>query len=252
MINLKKYEKKISNNFVLKIKKLVYKILKIIEIENANGSVFYIAGSDKLPAPLKPEEERLMLLRLEKKDLIAKNILIERNLRLVVYVAKKFENTNINIEDLISIGTIGLLKAINSFKMDKNIKLATYASRCIENEILMFLRKTNKLKLEVSLDEPINTDAEGNELGLGDIIYSDKDCDNIEKIVELQTDKKILLSLIEKLEDRDKQIIKLRYGLDGSEEYTQKEVAKLLNISQSYISRIEKKIICDMKKIFIK
>lgn len=231
---------------VEKIKNIYLKMLKLFGIDENN--LFYIAGNDKLPAPLKSDEEQKLLERLMKKDVEAKNILIERNLRLVVYIAKKFENSGVNIEDLISIGTIGLMKAINSYKLDKNIKLATYASRCIENEILMYLRKNNKIKTEISIDEPINTDSEGNDLSLADILGTDND--SIFKSVEESDNKKVLIEAIKKLNDREKTIMQLRYGFDGVDELTQKEVADKLGISQSYISRIEKKVINSLKKDF--
>lgn len=199
-------------------------VLKLLGIED--NSLFYIAGSEKLPAPLEAKEELALLERLMKKDVEAKNILIERNLRLVVYIAKKFENSGVNIEDLISIGTIGLMKAINSYNLEKNIKLATYASRCIENEILMYLRKNNKIKTEISIDEPINTDSEGNDMSLADILGTDND--SIYKSVEDNDNKKVLLSAIKKLNNREKTIMQLRYGFDGMEELTQKEVADKL------------------------
>ena len=202
-----------------------------------------------MPAPLTSKEEKELLERLMKKDAEAKNILVERNLRLVVYIAKKFENSGVNIEDLISIGTIGLMKAINSFNVEKNIKLATYASRCIENEILMYLRKNNKIKTEVSIDEPINTDSEGNDLSLADILGTDND--SIFKSVEDSDNKKVLEVAIKKLDDREKTIMQLRYGFNGYDELTQKEVADKLGISQSYISRIEKKVINNLKKNFM-
>ena len=217
-----------------KIKEIYYKILRKIKFED--NSIYYIAGPDKLPAPLTSKEEKELLERLMKKDAEAKNILVERNLRLVVYIAKKFENSGVNIEDLISIGTIGLMKAINSFNVEKNIKLATYASRCIENEILMYLRKNNKIKTEVSIDEPINTDSEGNDLSLADILGTDND--SIFKSVEDSDNKKVLEVAIKKLDDREKTIMQLRYGFNGYDELTQKEVADKLGISQSYISRI--------------
>ena len=220
------------------IKNLYLKIMKKIGMEE--NSMYYIAGPDKLPEPLKKEEEMSLLRKLMNKDLEAKNVLIERNLRLVVYIAKKFENSGVNIEDLISIGTIGLMKAVNSFNLDKNIKLATYASRCIENEILMFLRKNNKIKTEVSIDEPINTDSEGNDLSLADILGTDND--SIFKHIEESDNKKVLEVAIRKLNDREKTIMQLRYGFNGYDELTQKEVADKLGISQSYISRIEKKV----------
>ena len=230
-----------------KLKDMYLKVLKKIGIDENN--IYYIAGPDKLPAPLKSDEEKELLKRLMKKDVEAKNILIERNLRLVVYIAKKFENSGVNIEDLVSIGTIGLMKAINSYNLEKNIKLATYASRCIENEILMFLRKNNKIKTEVSIDEPINTDSEGNDLSLADILGTDND--SIFKHVEENDNKKILEIAIKKLNDREKMIMQLRYGFNGYDELTQKEVADKLGISQSYISRIEKKVINNLKKDFL-
>ena len=229
-----------------KIKNIYLKMIKMLGIDNEN--LFYIAGSDKLPAPLKADEEQKLLERLMQKDTQAKNILIERNLRLVVYIAKKFENSGVNLEDLISIGTIGLMKAINSYNLDKNIKLATYASRCIENEILMYLRKNNKIKTEISIDEPINTDSEGNDLSLADILGTDND--SIFKSVEDSDNKKVLMEAIKKLNDREKTIMQLRYGFNGMDELTQKEVADKLGISQSYISRIEKKVINSLKKDF--
>lgn len=226
-------------------------VLGIIKNEDEN-SVFYIGGNDVLPPPLSPEEESEMLLRLGgDDDETAKATLIERNLRLVVYIARKFENTGVNVEDLISIGTIGLIKAINTFKTDKNIKLATYASRCIENEILMYLRRTTKLKTEVSIDEPLNVDWEGNELLLSDILGTDVDV--ISRNIEDEVDRQLLNKAIEKLSKREKRIVELRFGLesDGNEK-TQKEVADMLGISQSYISRLEKKIIVRLKKEFNK
>lgn len=230
-----------------KFKDMYFKVLKKLGFDDSN--IYYIAGPDKLPAPLKTEEEKELLERLMKKDVKAKNTLIERNLRLVVYISKKFENSGVNIEDLVSIGTIGLMKAINSYKLDKNIKLATYASRCIENEILMFLRKNNKIKTEVSIDEPINTDSEGNDLSLADILGTDND--SVFKYVEESDNKKVLEVAIKKLNDREKIIMQLRYGFNGYDELTQKEVADKLGISQSYISRIEKKVINNLKKDFL-
>ncbi|MCL1788508.1 MAG: RNA polymerase sporulation sigma factor SigE [Defluviitaleaceae bacterium] len=209
---------------------------------------FYIGGSEVLPAPLGAEEESTVLAQLGTgEDTQAKATLIERNLRLVVYIARKFENTGINIEDLISIGTIGLIKAVNTFSVDRKIKLATYASRCIENEILMYLRRSTRTKGEVSIDEPLNVDWEGNELLLSDILGTDADI--ISRDLDDQVDKELLGTAMEKLNPREKQIIALRFGLftDG-EEKTQKEVADILGISQSYISRLEKKIIGRLKK----
>lgn len=208
--------------------------------------IFYIGGSQTLPPPLLPEEENEYLERLANNDEEARQVLVERNLRLVVYIAKKFENTGVGIEDLISIGTIGLMKSINTFNKDKNIKLATYASRCIENEILMFLRRSNKLKGEVSIDEPLNKDGEGNELLLSDILGTDGDVTS--RGVEEEVDKKLLRASMEKLSNRERNIMELRFGFITGEEKTQKEVADMLGISQSYISRLEKKIIGKMKK----
>ncbi len=229
-----------------KIKDIYLKMLKILGINDS--SMLYIAGPDKLPEPLNQEEESNLLKKLMKKDQKAKDTLIERNLRLVVYIAKKFENSGVNIEDLVSIGTIGLMKAINSYDLDKNIKLATYASRCIENEILMYLRKNNRIKTEISIDEPINTDSEGNDLSLGDILGTDND--SIFKSVEENDNKKVLDIAIKNLNNREKTIMQLRYGFGGFDEMTQKEVADKLGISQSYISRIEKKVINNLKKDF--
>ncbi|MBP3597413.1 MAG: RNA polymerase sporulation sigma factor SigE [Clostridia bacterium] len=209
--------------------------------------IFYINGSQTLPPPLEPLEEDELLRKLELDNEEAKKILVERNLRLVVYIAKKFENTGIDLEDLISIGTIGLMKAINTFNTGKNIKLATYASRCIENEILMQLRKTTKIKSEVSIDEPLNKDGDGNELLLSDILGTDDDITS--KSLEDEVDKVLLKASIEKLTKREKYIMELRFGIGGNvKEKTQKEVADMLGISQSYISRLEKKIMRKMKK----
>ena len=208
--------------------------------------VFYINGSQTLPPPLSSEEEMEVLLKINEKDSDSKQILVERNLRLVVYIAKKFENTGIDLEDLISIGTIGLMKAINTFNADKNIKLATYASRCIENEILMHLRRNNKIKGELSIDEPLNQDRDGNELLLSDILGTDEDL--IYKNLEEEVDYKLLKVAISKLTDKEKYIMNLRFGLSGYKEKTQKEVADMLGISQSYISRLEKKIMLKMRK----
>ena len=205
--------------------------------------IYYINGSDVLPRALTAEEEATVLSRLEQDDTL-RAYLVEHNLRLVVYIAKKFENTGVGIEDLISIGTIGLVKAINTFKPDKNIKLATYASRCIENEILMYLRKASAQK-ELSFDEPLNTDWDGNELLLSDILASDDD--SIYKPLEYEEDKKIIKDAIEKLDERERVIIELRFGLLDGKERTQKDTAELLGISQSYISRLEKRIIARLK-----
>ena len=214
------------------------------------GKVMYIGGSDVLPPPLKREEEGELIARLAAGDEEAKNSLIEHNLRLVVYIARRFENTGINIEDLISIGTIGLIKAVGTYKADKNIKLATYASRCIENEILMYLRKINGQKSEVSFDEPLNTDWDGNELLLSDILGTDSDL--VMQPIETEVDRKLLWDAVDKLSERERTIITLRFGLDGKQEQTQKEVADLLGISQSYISRLEKRIIARLKREILK
>ena len=217
------------------------------------GGIHYIGGNDILPAPLSTDKEGECIKNLiENNDEEAKSMLIEHNLRLVVYIAKKFDNTGVGVEDLISIGTIGLIKVINTFKPDKNIKLATYASRCIENEILMYLRKNNKTKLEVSIDEPLNVDWDGNELLLSDILGTDEDV--ISKGIESEVEKKLLYKAIEKLNHREKVIVEMRYGLNNKdgEEMTQKEVADSLGISQSYISRLEKKIIKRLKREILK
>ena len=217
-------------------------IKSIIESIFKNDSVYYIGGSDSLPPPLSVEEENENLKLMMEDNQDAKNCLIEHNLRLVVYIARKFDNTGINVEDLISIGTIGLIKAINTFKMDKNIKLATYASRCIENEILMYLRRTTKTKTEVSIDEPLNVDWEGNELLLSDILGTDVDV--IYRDIEDEVDRQLLNTAISKLNRRERDIIELRFGLKNNGiEKTQKEVADMMGISQSYISRLEKKIL---------
>ena len=217
------------------------------------GDIHYIGGAEVLPAPLDTEEESTVIRCLgTDRDTEAKAVLVEHNLRLVVYIAKKFDNTGIGVEDLISIGTIGLIKAINTFNPEKNIKLATYASRCIENEILMYLRRNNKTKMEVSIDEPLNVDWDGNELLLSDILGTDEDV--IYKDIESEAERKILNSAIAKLSERERTIVDLRYGLSSSdgEEKTQKEVADMLGISQSYISRLEKKIIKRLQKEMVK
>jgi RNA polymerase sporulation-specific sigma factor len=208
--------------------------------------IHYIGGSEALPPPLTSDEESYLLLKLEKKDYAVKKILIERNLRLVVYIARKFENTGIGVEDLVSIGTIGLIKAINTFNPSKKIKLATYASRCIENEILMYLRRNNKIKSEISIDEPLNVDWDGNELLLSDILGTDNDI--IHRSIEEEVDKELLNAALKKLSIREKKIMELRFGLSNGVEKTQKEVADMLGISQSYISRLEKRIIKRLKK----
>ena len=215
-------------------------------VQIRRGSVCYIGGSDLLPPPLTREEEIALMRRANQGDNAARATLIERNLRLVVYISRKFENTGISIEDLISIGAIGLIKAVNSFDPDKNIKLATYASRCIENEILMVLRKTNRLKLEVSFDEPLNTDWDGNELLLSDILGTEPDL--VSKDLDADIEKQMLHSAIQTLNPREKYIVGLRYGLGEDKEHTQKEVADLMGISQSYISRLEKRIIGKLRE----
>jgi len=212
--------------------------------------IYYIGGSDVLPPPLKGAEEQAALEALERGDEAAKQQLVEHNLRLVVYIARRFENTGINLEDLISIGTIGLIKAIGTYRRDKNIKLATYASRCIENEILMYIRKTANQKGEVSLDEPINMDCDGNELLLSDILGTEEDM--ILRPLEEQVDLKVLRQSLKELPDREREIVLMRFGLEGRKELTQKEVAQKMGISQSYISRLEKKIMLRLKKEFIR
>ena len=209
-------------------------------------SVHYIGGSDVLPAPLKAEAEQQALAQLEEGNEEAKQLLISHNLRLVVFIARRFENTGINLEDLISIGTIGLIKGINTYRRDRNIKLATYASRCIENEILMYIRKTSNQKAEISLDEPINMDCDGNELVLSDILGTDENVvtGKLEEAVDLQ----LLHQALEHLPQREREIVNMRYGLEGIQERTQKEVAEYMGISQSYISRLEKKIMQKLRK----
>ena len=214
------------------------------------GKVMYIGGSDTLPAPLKREEEARLIALLEQGDSGARDRLIEHNLRLVAYIARRFENTGINIEDLISIGTIGLIKAVGTFQPARNIKLATYASRCIENEILMHLRKTAGQKTEVSFDEPLNTDWDGNELLLSDVLGTEGDV--VMKPLEADVDRQLLWAALGKLPDRERTIISLRFGLGGGREHTQKEVADRMGISQSYISRLEKRIIARLKKEILK
>ncbi len=231
-----------------------FQIVKSIPCLSKNTKdVHYIGGSDILPAPLEPYEENLVISELgSESENEARKILIERNLRLVVYIAKKFDNTGVGVEDLISIGTIGLIKAINTFKNDKNIKLATYASRCIENEILMFLRRNSRIKMEISIDEPLNVDWDGNELLLSDILGTDED--TVYKNIENEMDKNLLEIAVSKLDDRERTIIELRYGINtiNGTEKTQREVADMLGISQSYISRLEKRIIKKLKKEIIR
>ena len=224
------------------LNKLFYKIVFFLFKNNA---IYYINGPEKLPPPLSNEEELRLISEYDGSDGITKDLLITHNLRLVVYIAKRFDSNLTNIEDLISIGTIGLIKAVNTFRADKNIKLATYASRCIENEILMHLRKYSNLKNEVSIDEPLNVDWDGNELLLSDVLGSDSN--EISITIESEAEKKQLNLLVDNLNDRERTIMQLRFGLNGREEMTQKDVADMLGISQSYISRLEKRIICKLK-----
>ena len=229
--------------------KRILAFLEIIGLIPREG-IYYIGGSDVLPPPLKGQEEQDALASLEQGEEWAKQLLIERNLRLVVYIARRFENTGINLEDLISIGTIGLIKAIGTYKREKNIKLATYASRCIENEILMHIRKTSNQKTEVSLDEPINMDYDGNELLLSDILGTDED--SVLRPLEEDVELRLLWQALEQLPERERQIVHMRFGLGGQTERTQKEVAQYMGISQSYISRLEKRIMLRLKKELIK
>ena len=231
-------------NFLSKIKLLIKKLIK------SDNSLFYLSGGEVLPKAYTTKEEQQKIEELLSGKTSVKGELIEHNLRLVVYIARKFDNTGVDLDDLISVGTIGLIKAVNTFNSNKNIKLATYASRCIENEILMHLRKVSKLKGEVSLDEPLNVDYEGNKLLLCDILGTDPDM--VYKKSEESAEQKILRQAISKLSERERQIMCLRFGLDGEEELTQKEVADMLSISQSYISRLEKKIVERLKKEFKK
>ena len=210
------------------------------------GKIMYIGGSDVLPAPLKPEQERQALAHLAEGDEAARQLLIEHNLRLVVYIARRFENTGVNLEDLISIGTIGLIKAVGTFRTDRNIKLATYSSRCIENEILMHIRKISGQKAEVSLDEPINTDWDGNELLLSDVLGTDSDV--VMRPLEDDVDHQLLRQALGSLPEREKQIVCMRFGLGGKQEKTQKEVADIMGLSQSYISRLEKRIMLRLRR----
>ena len=227
---------------------MIKKILEfIIRIFNEGTNIFYVGSADKLPEPLSKEEEIEYVTKSMNGDEYARSKLIEHNLRLVVFLSKKYENTGVDLEDLVSIGTIGLIKGVNTYKLDKNIKLATYASRCIDNEILMFLRKNKKRRGEVSFEDSLSYDAEGNELHLEDILGTESDI--VTKGLEEETDKKLLYEEISKLNGRDKQIMILRYGLYNTEEMTQKDVANILGISQSYISRIEKKVIKKLKSL---
>ncbi len=229
----------IFDNLPVKLKKLIYSLFTV-------SDVYYIGGPSTLPPPLSKEEEEKYINMLETDNSAAKEALIERNLRLVVYIAKKFENTGIGIEDLISIGTIGLIKAIITYKPNKNIKLATYASRCIENEILMYLRKNNSKRIEISIDEPLNVDWDGNELLLSDILGTDSDI--VYHDIENEVDKQLLSIALENLSKREKNLMELRFGVKSGKGHTQKEVADIMGISQSYISRLEKRIIQRMRK----
>lgn len=226
---------------------MLKKIIKLIRKILNDNNIFFVGSADKLPEPLSKEEEVKYVELSMQGDKFAREKLIEHNLRLVVYLAKRYENTKVDLEDLVSIGTIGLIKGVNTYKLDKNIKLATYASRCIDNEILMYLRKNKKRRTEVSFEDSLSYDSEGNELHLEDIMGTDADI--VTRGIEEETDKKLLEQEINKLNKRDKQIMILRYGLFDNEETTQKDVAKMLGISQSYISRIEKKVIKRLKNI---
>lgn len=226
----------------MKIFELIKKLFR-----GDKNKVFYLGSTDMLPPPLKKDEEEALVLKAENGDMAARNKLIEHNIRLVVFLAKKYDNTMYDLEDLVSIGTIGLIKGVKTYKLDKNIKLATYASRCIDNEILMFLRKNKRRKVEISFEDSINQDGDGNELHLEDVLGTDDDI--VEKEYESTVDKELLSNVIEKLSGRDKEILTLRYGLNNTDEYTQKEVADMLGISQSYISRIEKKAIKKLKSL---
>ncbi|MCM3632232.1 MULTISPECIES: RNA polymerase sporulation sigma factor SigE [Paenibacillus] len=234
--------------YKLRMQLTYYKLL--LKLGLKSETIYYIGGSEALPPPLTREEEEYLLQRLPTGDEAVRSMLIERNLRLVVYIARKFENTGINIEDLVSIGAIGLIKAVNTFDPEKKIKLATYASRCIENEILMHLRRNNKTRTEVSFDEPLNIDWDGNELLLSDVLGTEND--TIYRNIEEQVDRKLLQKALEKLSDRERVIMELRFGLADGEEKTQKDVADMLGISQSYISRLEKRIIKRLRKEFNK
>ncbi len=232
---MKKFTIEIIRDFFLKFR-----------LKFAGKAVFYINGPQTLPPPLKKQQEEECLERIAKGDTTAREMLITHNLRLVVYIAKKFENTGICVDDLISIGTIGLIKAVNTFCPEKNIKLATYASRCIENEILMFLRKTNNRKVEISIDEPLNIDHDGNELLLSDVLAGD--AESVNYSIEYEDEKRMLHTVVNGLNERERMIINMRFGIDGGDEHTQKEVADMLGISQSYISRLEKRIISRLKR----
>ena len=228
---------------------MILEILRKLILRRENA-IHYIGGSDVLPPPLKGQQEQSALEALQQGDSEAKQLLVEHNLRLVVYIARRFENTGVHLEDLISIGTIGLMKAIDTYRLDRKIKLATYASRCIENEILMYIRKTAREKSEVSLDEPINLDGDGNELLLGDILGTEEDV--VFRPLEEAVDLAVLRQSLRQLPQRERELINMRYGLEGCRELTQKEAARKMGISQSYISRLEKRIIQRLKKEFIR
>lgn len=233
-------------NLFMKIRFAIWKFLHRKELSEAENLVCFICGQQTLPQPLEADEEVMLLEEASKGNQTARDKLVEHNLRLVVFIAKKFDGSGIELEDLVSIGAIGLIKAVKTYSLDKNIKLATYASRCIENEILMQLRKTSRRRGEVSLDEPLSADGEGNELLLSDILATDEE--SVSKNIEMDEEKKFLMRALGKLDKREQQIMLLRFGLQGNEEKTQKEVADMMGISQSYISRIEKKILVKMKK----
>ena len=233
---------KIQNRYLKLIKECLNKFRKIFPVDD----IFYVNGPQTLPPPLTKKQEEECLEKILHGDNSAREMLITHNLRLVVYIAKKFENTGVGVEDLVSIGTIGLIKAVNTFCPEKNIKLATYASRCVENEILMYLRKMSNRKTEISIDEPLNTDHDGNELLLSDVLAGDADSVNYN--LEYEDEKRILHSIVDKLGEREKLIINMRFGIDGENEHTQKEVADIMGISQSYISRLEKRIIARIKQ----
>ena len=229
------------------MEKLILFFNKLIcKLKLFRGKLYYVGGNDALPPPLSKDEEEVLVNKLSNGDEKIRSTLIERNLRLVVYIARKFENTGVYVEDLISVGTIGLIKAVNTFNPEKKIKLATYASRCIENEILMYLRRNSKIKAEISFYEPLNIDWDGNELLLSDILGTEND--TVYNLIEDEVDKQLLVMALKSLNDREKEIVRLRFGLNGTIEKTQKEVADMLGISQSYISRLEKKIIKRLKK----
>ena len=239
------------NQYIAKMSlKIRLIFIRIVQKNGMKNAIHYINGPQTLPAPLSKEEERIVFTKLEAKEKDARDTLVVHNLRLVVYIAKKFESTGIGIEDLISIGTIGLIKAVNTFIPSRNIKLATYASRCIENEILMYLRKSTLAKNDISIDEPLNVDWDGNELLLSDLLGTESD--TVNKDLECEVERDLLLACVSKLNERDQRIMIMRFGLKGEEEKTQKEVADLIGISQSYISRLEKRIIKRLKLEFEK